>query len=163
MAILGASKLLLLFAFGSRPLLYASGHIGFAAKMTVVEALTNLGLSVLFVVGFGWGLAGVAAGTLFGRLLAQTFILPPYACKKAGINWWGYVRAVGGSGLTAGVLFAAVCYGVKQVLPCSSWMEFFIQIGIAAVCYVPIAFLVLVSSEDRRRVGGKLRTVLSGA
>ncbi len=163
MTILAASKLLLLFNFASSPLLGATGHIGFAAKMTMVEALTNLALSVLFVVVFYWGLAGVAAGTLVARFLTQTFIVPQYACKKTGINWWRYVWVVGGSGLGVGGMFAIICYGVQQILPCRSWAEFFLQVAVAMVCYAPIAFLLLVSADDRRRVGMKLRMVLPGA
>ncbi|MCK4856441.1 MAG: polysaccharide biosynthesis protein [candidate division Zixibacteria bacterium] len=162
MAILAGSKLLTLFGFGSRSLLAATGHIGFAAKMTVVEALTNLALSVAFVVLFGWGLAGVAAGTLVARFLTQTFVVPQYACRKAGINWWRYVMVIGGSGLATGGMFAVVCYGVQHILPARNWSEFSLQVAVATACYVPIALLLLVSTEDRRRMGIKLRTLLPG-
>ena len=160
MAIISGAKLLSLFSFGSRSLLAATGHISFAAKMTVIEALTNLVLSVVFVVVFGWGLAGVAAGTLVARFLTQTFIVPQYTCRKAGINWWHYLVVIGGSGLGAGGLFGIVCYGVQQVLPARNWMEFFLQVGVATACYVPIALSLLVSADDRRRIGIKLRTLL---
>ena len=50
MAILSCSKILLLFSFGSSSLLYATGHIGFAAKVTVAEALLNLSLSIVFII-----------------------------------------------------------------------------------------------------------------
>jgi O-antigen/teichoic acid export membrane protein len=162
MAILAGSKLLTLFGFGSRPLLAATGHIGFAAKMAVVEALTNLALSIAFVVLFGWGLAGVAAGTLIARFLTQTFVVPQYACRKVGINWWRYVMVIGGSGLATGGMFAAICYGVQHILPARNWPEFSLQVAVATVCYVPIALLLLVSADDRRRVGSKLRTLLPG-
>ena len=63
-------------------------------------------------------LAGVAAGTLVASFLTQTFVVPQYACRKAGINWWRYVIVIGGSGVVAGGLFASICYGVQYRLAC---------------------------------------------
>jgi hypothetical protein len=97
---------------------------------------------------------------LVARFLTQTFIVPQYACRKAGINWWRYVMVIGGSGLAAGGMFAAVCYGVQHILPARNWPEFSLQVAVATACYLPIALLLLVSAEDRRRVGLKLRSLL---
>ena len=162
MAILSGSKLLILFGFGSGSLLAATGHIGFTAKMSLAQALLNLMLSIAFVVVFDWGLPGVAAGTLIARLLTHTFIVPPYACRKAGINWWQYLIVIGGSELVAGGLFATVCYGVQRLMPVRNWTEFFIQVSVATALYIPIALLVLVPADDRRSVARKMRVILSG-
>lgn len=160
MAILSGSKLLTLFSYGCRAILNATGHIGFSAKMTLVQAFSNLILSILFVVVLDWGLAGVAAGTFMARLLADTFIVPPYACQKAGIKYRSYLAIVGGRGVLTCLLFAAICYGVQQLLPCSDWWEFFTQVGLALLLYVPVALLLLVSVEDRRRLGDKIGKLL---
>lgn len=154
MAVLSGSKLLILFSYGCRTMLNATGHIGFSAKMTVAQALSNLTLSIFFVVVLDWGLAGVAAGTLVARLLADTFIVPPYACLKAGIKYRSYLSVVGGSGLSAGVLFVAICYGAQQLLPSSNWLEFFLQVVVVLVLYVPVALMLLVTVEDRKRLNG---------
>ncbi|MDF1553849.1 MAG: polysaccharide biosynthesis C-terminal domain-containing protein [Deferrisomatales bacterium] len=162
MAILAGSKLLTLFGFGSSTILSATGHIGFAAKMTVLESLLNLAFSIAFVVLFGWGLAGVAAGTLAARLFTSAFVVPLYACRKVGIDAWRYTMVIGGSGLAAGGLFALVCFGVQRLLPANTWVEFSLQVGLATACYVPVALLVLVSADDRKRAGLRIRAFLPG-
>ena len=162
MAILACSKLLLLFGFGSNSILAATGHIGFAAKMTIVESFTNLLLSIVFVVVFDLGLVGVALGTLVARILTSAAIVPLYACRKIGINLWRYVVGIGGRGLVTGTIFAGICYGVQQLLPSGTWMEFSVQVAAATLGYIPVAFMILVSRDDRRVVAVKLRSLLAG-
>ena len=162
MAILACSKLLLLFGFGSSSILAATGHIGFAAKMTIVESLTNLLLSIVFVVVFNLGLVGVALGTLVARLFTSSTILPLYACKKIGINVWRYVLDIGGRGVLAGGCFMAASWGVQRLLPAGNWVEFFLQVGVAIAVYCPIALLFLVPGDDRRLMFMKLRSLSSG-
>lgn len=162
MAILSCSKLLTLFGFGSRTVLAATGHIGFAAKMTVIESLTNLLLSIVFVVVFDLGLAGVALGTLVARLLTTTAVLPLYACKKMGINVCHFVTEIGGRGIIAGGCFLVVTLSVQRLLPSSNWLEFFIQVALAVVLYCPIALLFLVSRDDRKIIFTKFRNTVQG-
>jgi O-antigen/teichoic acid export membrane protein len=162
MAILSASKLLLLFSYGCNSVLSATGHIGFAAKMTVAQALTNLTFSVCFVIFFDLGLAGVAAGTFFARLVTETFVVPPYACHKIGLKWSSYLLVVGGSSLLAGVLFAIICYGIRSILVCNNWLDFSLQVGLALMFYVPICLLLLVTADDRKRLSHKIGELLPG-
>ena len=43
------------------------GRAGMAFRLQLLLNLTNIGLDSLFVLGFGWGVAGVAAGTLIAE------------------------------------------------------------------------------------------------
>jgi len=152
MAILAGSKLLLLPTIGSNQLLAATGHIWFTAAIGIIEAGVNLGLSIFFVLVFEWGLVGVAAGTLVARVLVRTFVLPWYACRKAGVGWPGFCARIGGPAILSGALFAATCLAVRATIRPDSWPMFGISIVLALVCYAPIAFLILVPSADRTRV-----------
>lgn len=158
MVILSCSKLPLLFTMGSGGILSAMGHIRLNAAISIIEAIANLALSLLFVLVFGWGLAGVAAGTLAARLLVRTFILPWYACVKAGINWWSFLLRVGGTGVLAGVIFAGCCLLLKHMLGADSWGRFWANVGLSLVIYIPIAILILVPKNDRKRVLAVLKT-----
>ena len=163
MAILACSKMLTLFGFGSGTVLAATGHIGFAAKMTIVESITNLFLSIIFIVVFDLGLVGVAFGTLGARLLTSAVMLPLYACKKIGINVWHYAIDIGGRGLLAGGSFILVSFVVQNLLPDGSWVEFFVQVVVATLVYCPIALLFLVPGDDRRLIFTKLHLYSSGS
>ena len=46
------------------------GRAGMAFRLQLLLNLTNIGLDALFVLGFGWGIAGVAAGTLIAETSA---------------------------------------------------------------------------------------------
>ncbi|MGD9825932.1 polysaccharide biosynthesis C-terminal domain-containing protein [Desulfobacter sp.] len=152
MAILSCAKLLLNLGQFSRSLLEATGHIGFAAKMTVVEAVINLILSISFVVVLDWGMLGIAAGTLGSHLLIQTVILPSYACRKVGLNWGKILLTTGSRGLLVGGLFAMVCYFLQHFFLTPTWIAFFIQVTICIICYIPIVLLLLFSPDDRNRL-----------
>ena len=152
MAILSLANLLILMGAFSRSLLAATGHIGFSAKMTVLEALINLTVSISLVIFFNWGLIGIAAGTLGSHLLIQTIIMPYYACNKAGINWFNFVMNVGSKALASGILFFLSCYSVQRGFEVRTWIGFFIQITISAACYLPIIWFILFSTDDRKRV-----------
>jgi len=154
MAILAASKLLLLPEIGAGGLLAAMGHIRVTAAVTLVEAATNLGLSLFFVLVLKWGLAGVAAGTLFARLIVRTFFLPWYACSKLGLSVSTFVFRIGGTAFLAGGLFAAACIGLRTMIPMDSWPTFAGTAALALLCYIPIALLIIVPAEDRRRLSG---------
>ncbi len=162
MAVLAASKLALLPAFASNQVLAAMGHVKFTASLTATEAAVNLGLSLFFVLVLGWGLAGVAAGTLVARLLVRTFVMPWYACRQMGRGLGSFLLGVGGPGLAAGGCYAAWCLVLRTWLRAETWGTFWLCVGLALAGYVPIGLAVLVQRRDRRRLFQKLRLVPAG-
>jgi O-antigen/teichoic acid export membrane protein len=162
MMILAASKLLLLPEGGAVGLLAATGRVNVPAAITLVEAAVNLGLSLAFVLVMKWGLAGVAAGTFFARLLVRTFVMPACACRAVGLRFSTFALRVGGSAGLSACLFALACLGLRMLIRIDSWPRFFLTAGLALVAYVPIALLILVPADDRRRLGRKLRQALAG-
>jgi O-antigen/teichoic acid export membrane protein len=156
MQILAGSKLLLLFVGASNMVLSAMGRVRLTASMVAVEATLNLALSLWFVLAFGWGLAGIAGGTLAARLLVGTFIVPWHACAAAGVPWRRYLLEVGGLGVVAGGLFAAVCLAVRTLLPGDTWPWFFGQVALATALYAVLAYALLVPPSDRRRLRERL-------
>lgn len=159
MAILSLAKLLILMGAFSRSILAATGHIGFTAKMTVLEALINLVLSISLVIFFNWKLIGIATGTLGSHLLIQTIIVPYYACNKAGINWLHFIMKVGSKALASGCLFFFICYVVQKGFEVRTWIGFFLQITISVACYFPVIWFILFSTNDRNRLIKKISSL----
>lgn len=157
MGILAASKLLVLFWTGASSLLAAMGYIRFTAALSVVQAILNLGLSLVFVMVFGWGLAGVAAGTLVARLLTSTLVIPWYTCRVANLSLWHLLVETGGRIVLAGTAFAGICLLLQWVIRGQSWTVFVIQVVLALVFYTPIAVTFLVPKSDRERVLNRLK------
>ena len=59
----------------------ALGYVKRWACMAAVEALLNLFLSIVFVLVMGWGIYGVALGTLVPMFLVNNLWLFMYTCK----------------------------------------------------------------------------------
>lgn len=155
MQLLAASKFGLLLVGASVPVLNAMGHVRLTATLAATEAVVNLGLSLLFVLVFGWGLAGIAGATLVARLLVGTFPAPWFACAKIGANWRSYLVQIGGMGLLAGGLMVGLCLIVRQFVPAGSWPMFVCGVALATLGYAVIAYWLLVPPADRRRILSK--------
>lgn len=161
MTVLSCANLLLILSSFSRNFLAATGHIGFAAKMTVFEAIINLIFSISFVVFFDWGLIGIAAGTFVSHLIIQTVILPHYACREAGLSWVQILFKIGGRGLIAGIVFLLLCFCVQRLFIANNWLLFFSQIGLVTLGYIPIVWLLILPSGDKENFRNKFKTFIS--
>ncbi len=163
MGVLAGSKLLTLPMIGAGELLAAMGHVRAKAAIGMAEAAANLSLSLLFVLVLEWGLVGVAAGTLVARLLVSTLVLPWYACKIASIPVRSFLLRAVAPGVLAGGAFAGICLLVRYLIVADSWTMFAVQVGLAIAGYVPIAAVVLVPEDDRRRLLSRLAPRLGGS
>jgi O-antigen/teichoic acid export membrane protein len=154
MTILSISNILILFRNGAESLLNAMGYVRFTAALGMVNAGLNFGLSVYFVVVLNWGIAGVAAGTLFARLASSSIFLPIYTCRKLKIGLWKFLINTIGYGLYCGSVFAIICYLVNFLFNkySDSWAYFSIQVCLVMIFYIPIAFIILVPADDRAKV-----------
>jgi Na+-driven multidrug efflux pump len=146
--ILAASNLPALLDIGSRGLLVAMGHVRLTATLSIVEAFLNLSLSLIFVFD-GWGLIGIAAGTLVSRIFMRFFVTIWFTCRRTGIKWKTFAWDICGRGTLAFIIFAGLSIWVRRQISSESWFLFFTQIIIVLVCYVPVAFWLLLPVDDR--------------
>lgn len=65
-------------------------RVGFMAKLMVIEAVLNLGLSIFLCQRYG--IVGVALGTLFPAILTQGFLQPFYLGRELGVKFVTYLR-----------------------------------------------------------------------
>lgn len=158
MTILSLSKLFSLSSIGATTLLAATGHIRYSATVKVLEAVLNLGLSVFFVLVSDWGLAGVAAGTLVARVLVSAVLLPWRANRAVKTRAMRFLGVLG-LGLVAGGGFAGWCFLMRSVIPGGSWAMFWVQVALALLGYMPMAFSLLVPPADRNRFLRLLKVV----
>jgi O-antigen/teichoic acid export membrane protein len=160
MQILCGARVIFLFGVGAAPLLTAVGHIRYNAVIGVIEAILNLGLSLVFVLVFKWGLIGVAAGTLVSMAAVRGVIHPWTACRRGGIGIKLFVRRVIIPGVLAGGVFGAWCWGVREYWRAQSWSEFISQTAVACLGYVLIGYYLLLFPIDRQRIRRTLLRLL---
>ncbi len=151
MVVLSVSKIVFLPGIGAGQLLAAFGRIRFNAIIAIVEAVLNLGLSIFFVAVLGWGLLGVAAGTLAAGFLLRSLVHPWRALRCLNLAYTSLLGVVA-CGTIAGGAFGVWCLGVRWLIPVDSWSMFVLAVGLALAGYVPLALLILVPGNDRRRI-----------
>ena len=158
MTVLAVSKLPMLVVIGSGGLLAAMGHVRLTAILGIIEAILNLGLSLLFVLVLDWGLVGIAAGTLVARILVGFFVMLWFTCQKTGISLRSFVLEICGRSVLVLIAFAGLCMVIRWNIPSTSWFLFFLQVGLVLACYFPLALLILLPANDRKRVWQYLRS-----
>ncbi len=156
MMILAASKLLVLMNISVGPLLVAMGHVWDTTRATILEAATNLGLSLLLAIGLGWGMAGVACGTLFARAITKYPLIRWLGVSKGGLRLSRLLMRVEGTALLAGGAFAGACWAVRQLGEVNSWADLGLQVGLTLAAFAPIAWFGLLGRTDRCRITRKL-------
>ena len=102
----------------SEQILYAIAKHKYQAKITSIEAVINLGVSV--VLGYYMGIVGVALGTTIPALFNALILRPRYTCRQLSIPYPIYYKILG-KGLVAGVTVFIPGYIAVQTLGIKSW------------------------------------------
>jgi hypothetical protein len=70
----------------ARPIFEGLGELTVPARITVVEGVTNLVLSVIFV-RTGLGVAGVAMATFIPAAISGVLVMPWFVCRRLGVSF----------------------------------------------------------------------------
>lgn len=121
-------------------ILYGLGFPIIIAKYRVIEAITNIVLSI-FLVNY-IGLIGVALGTSIPHLILSTILLPISTFRAANVPvHLFYVRVLLKSSLVC-IPFSLTLYSLKVLLMPNDWIDF---IGIIlTACFVHIIIFTIV-------------------
>ncbi len=156
MTILALSKLPSLYLVPCLSVLSAMGHVRFNAIRAITEAIVNVALSLFFVMAFGWGLAGVAAGTLAARLMVASVSVPVFLARKASFSLRQFLVSVILPGTLAAGCFALVCTVFMRLWPLNTWADFVMQVGLAVAVWGVIATFLLLPKETRLKIKNTL-------
>jgi O-antigen/teichoic acid export membrane protein len=127
--------------------LYGVGRIGLFARMALVEAALNLGISLALVRDMG--IEGVAVATAVPNALFCVFAIG-YACRLVGIDVRTYLRRSVALPLTAATLLTAGWWAAQSTWPASGWGGL-IALGAAGLaCYASL--VALLEEPVRRRI-----------
>ena len=126
-------------------LLALDGH-RLMASIAGVEALCNLGLSI--VLGLRFGIVGVALGTAIPTVITAFGITLPYACRQVGASYASLMRPLVGPAAIAGGAYLVMAGGQRLV-------GAFPNLGVlglasAALLALTLAASLLADREGRR-------------
>jgi O-antigen/teichoic acid export membrane protein len=135
---------------------YQAMHlVRFPAKVLMLEALLNLGLTIWLAPRLG--ITGVALATAIPALFVGALVLTPYLCRHLGVPLRTFFAV---SVLPGALMFpatVAVLYLSGLVITSDSYTA----LALRAAFSVPVALLVFVvtfPAEERRAMRGLLRT-----
>lgn len=134
---------------------YQAMHLlAFPAKVLVLEALLNLGLSIWLAPRLG--ITGVALATALPALFVSFFVLPPYLCRQLGVPIRKFVVASVLPGALMFVLTSLVLYLSGLVITAESYPAIVLRTAMS----LPVALLVFVVTfpdDERRALRGLLQ------
>jgi len=159
-AILGGPMILSVTQTASTGVPLAYGRNALNSVVTLLGAVTNVGLSMYFVAVLGWGLVGVAAGTAIVVVVDRGLFWPWYTARLLGIRWSTMLintvllplaNCLPAGGILA--LFRILGYG-------STVAELAVVVITTAVVQIAYAMVHGLHPEDRRAIGGVCARVL---
>ena len=126
--------------------LYGMGLLKLFARVALLEAALNLGLSLLLVRRYG--IEGVAFAAALPNLLFCVFVIG-YACRVLGISAGAYLSAGWARPLAAALVPAALWLGLADEI--DGWLDF---AGALACGLGPYAVVVLALEGGAQRLRG---------
>jgi len=143
---------------GSYPNMFNSlGKIWKITYANIAESFLNIGISLFLAMGLGWGLVGIALGSLISRGVTVSLAAPLLLRSEAGINLNAQFREIFLPGLIVSGVFAIVCFFIKMRLSLHSWPTFLFAVGLAATIYIFIAGVFLVPKDMQIKIIMKIR------
>ncbi|MCK4872326.1 MAG: polysaccharide biosynthesis protein [Phycisphaerales bacterium] len=125
------------------PLMRAWNRMRMLSLLIFTEGVLNLALSLLFVLRFEWGLAGIAAGTAVAAVLVRTIASPWFACRTMAEPLRRYWLRLQGPILVIGAVGVLVGWAIRPNDWIDNWFVFFVAAGVfgcvllAATCVLP--------------------------
>jgi len=114
----------------------------YLAKILMLEALFNLGLSIIFAYYFG--MIGIAIGTLIPALINSLVLIPMYTCKQLEISSKKFYVIIANSLIINIILFVTVLIAVNYIKP-DNYYSLITMVLLTSIIYILIYFRMLFS------------------
>lgn len=131
-------------------LLYGISRHRTIAILRLIEGAANLALSIVLVKRVG--LVGVALGSAIPNVIIVLGVLPTIACRFVGMRLRDYFHHVYLRPLAAIAPFTLAALWVREHLPASNLLVFFVHVAGLMCIYLPCAFFVILNADERRAV-----------
>lgn len=128
--------------------LYGISRHRIIAVLRIIEAIANLGLSVVLV---QWiGLRGVALGAAIPSAIIVMVVLPIMAARAIGLDLHRYYFDAYLRPLLAVLPMALAAYWIRQSWPAQSLVYFFAEVAVLCLLYLPATFAITLNASERR-------------
>ncbi|HMP77609.1 MAG TPA: hypothetical protein PKE12_15040 [Kiritimatiellia bacterium] len=124
--------------------------------MALACGVLNIILSIALVRGAGWGLLGIAAGSVAALLIISIYSIG-YALRLLDCPWRDWLTAGCLRPLFAALPLYGVALLVKGMWTPANLLDVFVIFAVCGIVYLPMAWGLGLNRDDRSEVGGILR------
>jgi O-antigen/teichoic acid export membrane protein len=133
--------------------LYAIAKHKYYSKMTVIEAIFNLALSILLVRHLG--MVGVALGTAIPLLITKCYFQPRYTCEQLDISLIKYYKSVFPE-LLYSTLLLLLLFVISEQILIYSYGVLFLLSSIFSIVYFLIYLKFIIDIDSANYLNGVL-------
>jgi O-antigen/teichoic acid export membrane protein len=126
---------------------HGTRRLSLLAKLTALEGVANLALSVILVLRYG--LIGVALGTLIPAIVFQGVLHPFFVCRLLEISLGKYCRRVLFRPAVVFLTVFPIVLTVSRSHDSSSWVMFFAYAAASCLVIAPLVFLIGMERTER--------------
>lgn len=155
---LAAFALLITVSHASLTFVFASGKIRTLGLVSVLEGVTNLGLSLWL--GRRIGLAGVMVATVIANVPTTSYLLA-VSLRALGLGAGRYVSECVVPSLLPIAAGCSAALLARMLLPGNGWFAFLVQGSTLVLFHAVTAFRFNLTSSEREWVGTRLRPVFA--
>ncbi|MCA8964961.1 MAG: polysaccharide biosynthesis protein [Planctomycetes bacterium] len=159
MAVLAGATLLRAMMTCGKQVLFGMRKVRFLARLSMLEAVSNLVLSLILIKPFG--LLGVALGTLIPIAGTQLILQPRFLAHTLELSLRQFVVRAAPGGLMVLATMGAVSWGVTDLLPVSGWPSLILKATVVTAPALLVGVLLGTTREEKQRVRRKLGLVAS--
>ncbi|MGX1743791.1 lipopolysaccharide biosynthesis protein [Bosea sp. NPDC055353] len=132
-------------------LLTAHNKVKQQGLVTLALGVVNIVLAVALALWAKWGVLGVAAATAIVWTLKNTLILPVYAARVLGLDWWAFLpRLAGGAAAVLGIALA--CRALAAEWPPLDWISLAAMASAISALYLIILIGLIIRPDDRKLI-----------
>lgn len=132
-------------------LLTAHNKVKQQGLVTLALGVVNIALAVALALWAKWGVLGIAAATAIVWTLKNTLILPVYAARVLGLDWWAFLpRLAGGAAAVLGIALAGRAF--VAIWPPLDWIGLAAIAGAISALYAITLMGLIIRPDDRRLI-----------
>lgn len=130
-------------------ILYAIAKHKYYSIVTSIEAAINLGLSL--ILGYYYGLYGIAFGTALPALITKLYFQPKYACKQIKVPYSSYLKLLL-SRIFVSTIYFVIAYILIQPHIKENYLSLIFFGFILSTSYLLFMLLFMVSKETKNYI-----------
>lgn len=121
----------------------------FVAFVYIIEAVANLGISIILIKFYGYGLEGAAYGTTIPLVVVNLLVVPLYTCRVIGLNYLSYVLK-NNFLLYSFTIFCGILFYYFYPFKPKTYLHLGLYSTFILVLFLSFSFVFVVNSKHRK-------------